>query len=233
MRRILKVSVVFCILTLTFPVIVGANPVGGLSYNIAREQLSFSLSAGVGFGQRDMHVIEDDKVQDELNSSMFLTKINVAPVRYVDFYGLVGAGDIQLDDGNRSVGEYKGTLNTLYGFGIRPMLFPLVWKSDLFISLDAQYLTMMSEDNNITAHFHEAQASLIVAYVLHSLAPYGGVKYDWAKVQFEGSENDMQGDIEFAIFVGCDYFVTPNIFFNVDLTIFSETRIYAGVGYKY
>jgi hypothetical protein len=228
MRRILAVSIATFILQLLIVLPAFASPVGGLSYNIASQHFSFSVAAGVGFGQRDVHVIDDDSIQDELNSSQFLTRINIAPVKYIDFYGLIGAADMQLDDG-----DYKGSLAPIYGGGIRPMIFPLWLKSNLYVSLDGQYLTTSTEDNDISSKLDQFQASVIFAYVLQSLAPYGGARYDYAKITFEGTNNDMKGDLEIAAFVGCDYFVTPSVFFNVDLTIFSETRIFAGVGYKY
>ena len=164
---------------------------------------------------------------------MFLSKINFSPAKFFEIYGLIGASDLQLDDG-----DYKGHLAATWGGGIRPMIFPSFFKvsedNKLFIALDGQYLTMSTEDEKISATLHEAQASLIVAYVMkEQIAPYGGGKYDYVIAKFEGSKNDLRGDLDFAVFVGCDYLVTREVFFNVELSIFSETRIFAGVGYKY
>ena len=228
MGRVWVTVTLLFIVLLVFSMPAAATPVGGLSYNIARDYFTFSVSGGVSFGQRDVHLDDNDDVQDELNSSRFIAKIDIAPVKYVDFYMITGAADLQLDDG-----DFKGFLSPMLGAGLRPNLFPLVWESNLFVSADLQYLTYNTADGDTSAKLQEFQAGIIVSYVLRGLAPYGGLKYDEAYVQFEGNENDMSGDIDFAVFVGCDYFVTPNVFFNVDLNIFSETRIYAGVGYKY
>ncbi len=35
------------------------------------------------------------------------------------------------------------------------------------------------------------------------------------------------------VFIGTDYFVTPSVFFNAELSIFSETSIFLMVGYGY
>jgi len=211
-----------------------AGPLGGPGYNIWHHPVSFSVSGGIGFGQRDVHVDKMDKIQDELNSSSFLVKANLAPANFLDFYGIVGAADLQLDDG-----DFKGVLAPAWGVGIRPAVFPSFWNvdSDFNIALDGQYLTWSTEDNDIEAVYHEVQGALVLAYVYKRntpfIVPYGGFKYDFVLVEFEGVKNDLRGDIDYAISVGCDYFVTKEVFFNVDLTIFSETRIFAAVGYKY
>ena len=221
----------------------------------ARVNIMFQVTNNLGIGVEDLTtddfvVYEDDesvsptetgmdvdkmdKIQDELNSSSFLVKANLAPANFLDFYGIVGAADLQLDDG-----DFKGVLAPAWGVGIRPAVFPSFWNvdSDFNIALDGQYLTWSTEDNDIEAVYHEVQGALVLAYVYKRntpfIVPYGGFKYDFVLVEFEGVKNDLRGDIDYAISVGCDYFVTKEVFFNVDLTIFSETRIFAAVGYKY
>lgn len=198
---------------------------GGLSYNIGP---SFSLGAGVGFSTRDVHVIEDDEITDEMMSSRFTVKADVAPIRYVDIYGLVGMSDLQLDDG-----DFEGTLGTLWGVGLRPQLFPLAWRSPMNITLDGQYSEVFTRDDKSEARLNELQISLIFAYVMHSLAPYGGIKYDHMMTQFDGSDNDIVGDMDWGAFIGCDYFVTQNVFFSLELAIFAETAFFLATGYKY
>jgi hypothetical protein len=202
-----------------------AASVGGLSYNIGP---SFSVGAGVGFSMRDVHVVENDDITDEARASRFAVKADIAPVRYVDAYGLIGASDLQLDNG-----DYEGTLGLAWGAGIRPQLFPLTWRSPLNITLDAQYYETRTRDNSIDARSSEIQGSLIFAYVMKSLAPYGGLKYDHEIVHFSGADNDIVGDMDWGAFIGCDYFVTQNVFFNLELSIFAETGFYLSTGYKY
>lgn len=202
-----------------------AASVGGLSYNIGP---SFSVGAGVGFSMRDIHVIENDDISDQMSTSRFLVKADYAPVKYIDIYGLVGVGDLQLDDG-----DYSGSLGTTYGGGLRPQLFPLTWKSNLNVTLDAQYLETQTRDSTLAARLMEFQASAIASYVMRSLAPYGGIKYDRMAVQFDGSTNDIEGDMDWGAFIGCDYFVTQNVFFNLELSIFAETAVFLATGFKY
>lgn len=217
---VLIFGVVFC-----FAGSAQALGTGGLSYNIGP---SFSIGAGVSFSQRDAYVIENDDYDDELISSRFLIKGDVAPIRYVDVYGLIGASDLQLDDG-----EFAGTLGTMWGVGLRPQLFPLTWDSPLNITLDAQYAEAYSQDDDVDARLSELQVGLVFAYVMRSIVPYGGIKYDHFLVRFSGSDNDMVGDMDWGAFIGCDYFVTQNVFFNLELSIFSETAFYLTTGYKY
>lgn len=231
MRRTILVFAMLYMGLLVFAATALAVPVGGPSYNIWHSPIAFSVSAGVGFGQRDVHVIDDDDLQDELNSSTFLTKINLSPLNFLEMYGLIGAADLQLDDG-----DYKGTLATAWGGGLRAEVFPSFWNVDtnFHIALDGQYFSVTTEDNDILGTLQEAQGALILSYAFaRGVAPYGGLKYDYAHLKFEGSNNDMRGDVDLAVFVGCDYEVTDEVFFNVDLTIFAETRIFASVGYKY
>jgi len=198
---------------------------GGLSYNIGP---SFSIGAGIGWTMRDVHVIEDDDITDEMTSGRFVLKGNVAPVRYVDVYGLFGASDLQLDDG-----DFEGTLGMLWGVGLRPQLFPLTWDSPLNITLDAQYFEIATRDDTAQARLNELQASLVFAYVMRSLTPYGGIKYDHMITHFDDSNDDITGDLEWGMFIGCDYFVTQNVFFTVELSIFAETSFFLSTGYKY
>jgi hypothetical protein len=198
---------------------------GGLSYNIGP---SFSLGAGVGWSMRDIYVIENNDITDEMTSGRFLVKANVAPIKYVDVYGLLGVSDLQLDDG-----DFEGTLGTIWGVGLRPQLFPLTWQSPLNITLDGQYAEVLTRDDTVAARMNELQVSLIFAYVMRSLTPYGGVKYDRMVTHFDGSENDVIGDMEWGTFIGCDYFVTQNVFFGLELSIFTETAFFLSTGYKY
>lgn len=204
---------------------VSAAPLGGLSYNIGP---GLSVSAGVGFMQRDVHVIQEESIIDESNSSRFVVKINGAPTTFLDIYGLVGATDYQLDDV-----DYRGRLSTLYGIGIRPMLFPYSFNTPLNVSVDLQYLAFTTKDHDIEARYQEFQGALILSYRLTGVAPYGGLKYNPVLVGVTGRHNDLEGEMDAGVFIGCDYFVTPNVFFTGELSIFSETSIHLMVGYSY
>jgi len=223
-KYIPPVLVVLCLI-LGFSAPAFALGIGGLSYNIGP---SFSIGAGVSFSQRDVYTIENDDFDDELTSSRFLVKANVAPIRYVDIYGLIGTGDLRLDDS-----DFEGTLGTFWGAGIKPQLFPLTMSSPLNITLDVQYAELRTSDDDVDARASEIQAGLVFAYVMRSLTPYGGVKYDHFLVRFSGEDNDMVGDMDWGAFIGCDYYVTQNIFFNLELSIFAETAFYLAVGYRY
>lgn len=216
---------VCCLAILGFSVPAFALGIGGLSYNIGP---SFSLSAGVSFTQRDMYTIENDDIDDEMISSRFLVKADIAPIRYVDIYGKIGTGDLQLDDG-----PFEGTLGTIWVLGLKPQLFPLTWSSPLNVTLDAQYAELMTKDDDDDGRLQEIQVALVFAYVMKSLTPYGGVKYDHVTVHFSGTDNDMVTDMDWGAFIGCDYYVTPNVFFTLELSIFSETAFFISTGYKY
>jgi hypothetical protein len=198
---------------------------GGLSYNIGP---SFSVGAGVGYSMRDVHLSSNWADTDVLSSSRFLVKPDIAPVRYVDIYGLIGAAELELQ--NR---KFDGTLGLDWGVGLRPQLFPLVWNNPLNITLDGQFVQTRSADHNTHATLDEVQASLIFSYVMKSLAPYGGLKYDHTWMEFKSKRNEMQDKLDWGLFIGCDYFVTQNVFFNLELTIFAETAAFLSTGYKY
>jgi hypothetical protein len=219
-----------------------AMPLGGLSYNIGGP--AFSLSSGVGFIQRDVHVILDDKVIGEATSSRWTARLDVGPMDYFDFYGTIGAADFKLSgveggENNANVSNhYRGGLVTVYGGGIRPQLFPLwFFKTKLNVSADFQYAAFTTEDEiggrNIEARYQEGQIALIVSYNLRDVIPYGGLKYNPINIDFTGTKNDLKGDMDSGVFIGADYFVTPNVFFTGELSIFSETSIFLMVGYNY
>jgi hypothetical protein len=199
--------------------------VGGLSYNIGP---SFSVGAGVSFSQRDVNLVSDDNITDEMTSSRFLIKADVAPIRYVDIYGLIGTSDLRMDHA-----DFQGSLGTMWGVGLRPQVFPLTLQSPINITLDAQYAEAYTADEDIRARLSELQVSLVIAYVMRSIVPYGGVKFDRALVHFSGSDNDVDGDMDWGALIGCDYYVTQNVFFNLELSIFAETAFYLSTGFKY
>ncbi|MCL4236140.1 MAG: hypothetical protein KJ042_16665 [Deltaproteobacteria bacterium] len=205
-----------------------AAPLGGLSYNIGVRGFAFSAGPGVGFVQRDVHVIENERAVDESSSSRLLLKVDVAPVYFFDVFGIVGMADYQLDDA-----DFRGSLAPAYGGGGRLMLLPYSLKTDLNVSLDAQYLGYRTEDHRVKARIDESQIAAIIAYKLRGLVPYGGVKYNPVKAQFAGDDNDLLNDQEYGVFLGIDYFVTPNVFFSGELSIFSETSFFAMVGYNF
>ncbi|MBZ0274155.1 porin family protein [bacterium] len=209
-----------------------AAPVGGLSYNLTSPP-AFSIGTGVGFALRDVVVENDENLVDEAQSSRFQVKIDVAPVNYIDVYALIGAADLQLDDG-----DFRGTLATLYGGGLRFNIFPLwFYDTNLRISLDGQYLGYTTSDEvggtDIEARYQETQAALIVAYIWQGVVPYGGLKYDPVAIGVTGRDNDLAGDQQFGVLIGADYFITPHVFFNGELSIFTETSIFLSVGYKF
>jgi len=229
MKRVLSLLAVFL---LVLPVSAAlAAPIGGLSYNVGGP--GFSLSSGVGYVQRDVHVFEDDEIVDEARSSRWFVKLNIGPIDYIDFYGIMGAADFKLADSN-----YRGNLATVYGGGLRPQIFPMwLFKSNLVVTADLQYLAFTTEDelegHDIEARYQEFQAALVIAYRLKGIVPYGGLKYNPINVDFTGTKNDMRGDMDAGVFIGTDYFVTPSVFFNAELSIFSETSIFLMVGYGY
>jgi hypothetical protein len=202
-----------------------ALSVGGLSYNIGP---SFSVGAGVSFAQRDVDLVDDHNATDVIASSRFLVKADVAPIRYIDIYGLIGTSDLRMDKY-----DFQGSLGTMWGVGLRPQLFPLTLKSPINITLDAQYSELYTSDENVRARASELQISLVFAYVMKSIVPYAGIKFDYAKVIFSGSHNDVRGDLPWGGMIGVDYYVTQNVFFNLELSIFSETAFYLQTGYKY
>lgn len=208
-----------------------AMPVGGLSYNIGGP--SFSISSGVGFLQRDVHVIRHDIEVDEATSSRWLVKANVAPFDYLDAYGTVGAADFKLEDSN-----YRASLVTAYGGGMKLQVLPLwFFKSNLNVAADLQYIAFHAQDEvegvEIDSRYKEFQAAAVIAYKLRDVVPYGGLKYNPVLVDITGKKNDLEGDMDGGVFIGADFYVTPTVFFTGELSIFSETSIFLMVGYNF
>ncbi|MCB1154677.1 hypothetical protein KDL45_13565 [bacterium] len=211
--------------------VASATPVGGTAANSGAP--GFIFNSGVGFTMRDMEADKDDQIVDEAQSSRFLAKLDVVPSKYIDAYGLIGAADFQLDDA-----DYRGTLATAYGGGARGELFPLWFYSTPFrVAVDVNYLTFTTEDTlggqDIKARYEEYQASALLAYQWQGITPYGGFKYNPTYVTMEGSRNNLVGDTDYGVFIGLDYFVTPNVFFAGELSIFAETSIFLAVGFTF
>jgi hypothetical protein len=215
-----------------------ATPIGGLSFNLGGPGPGVSISSGVGFIQRDVHVILDDNIVTEADSSRFLVKLDVAPMQYLDIFGIIGAANFKLARFNSSYPAYRGDLVTCYGGGLRPQIFPLwFYKTNFSVDADLQYLAFTTEDQidgkTVEARYQEGQASLLVSYRMKGIVPYGGFKYNPINIDITGTKNDLKGDMDVGIFIGADYFVTPSVYFTAELSIFSETSFFLMVGYNY
>ena len=236
MRIILTILAACALLAMATPA--HATPIGGLSYNIGVAGPSFSIASGVGFVQRDVHIILDDSRVGEATSSRWFVKVDAGPIKYLDVYGLIGAADFKISGTELGEQSYRGNLATFYGGGIRPQLLPLgLFTSKVSLAADLQYAAFTTEDEiggeTFQARYQEGQVALVLTYNLKMVIPYGGLKYNPINVDITGVKNDLKGDIDAGVFIGTDYFVTPSVFFSGELSIFSETSIFLTVGYNY
>jgi hypothetical protein len=124
-------------------------------------------------------------------------------------------------------------LSPIYGGGVRPMILPYGFNIPIYVSADLRYTAFTTSDHNVEARYQEFQGALIISYKLKGAMPFGGFKYNPLTVGITGTHNDLEGDSNAGVFIGCDWFVTPNVFFSGELSIFSETAAYMSVGYNY
>jgi len=210
--------------------------IGALSFNVAEDKDFGIAGAGlVGFSQREVSIVHDQNKTDTISSTQFNAKFTVGPIKYVDVYGIFGGSDLRENDG-----QFDGLLGTTFGIGLRPQIFPLIWRdkinTKIRIALDGQYREIRTSDDTTSGRLLEGQGALIISYVTPTFVPYGGMKYDWAKVLFSGNPRVADNIIssnKVGAFLGTDYFVTPEVFFSAELSIFTETGLYLAVGYRW
>ena len=216
----------------------GATPVGAPGYNL--DQLSFSVSASVGFAMRDVHLRADEGRGDEAYSSRLAVRGTFAPLRWLDVSGFVGTADWRMRDA-----DFESVLGVLYGGGLRLRLFPWFWEEEgLFnLEMDGQVAAISTKagdvdgdiwDRDVEAEYWEYQVSLIASKRFEVFIPFLGFCYDQMGVNFSpGGSRNVESDFNWGVFMGLDYYLTPLVYFSAELRVFTETALYLGVGFTY
>lgn len=199
-----------------------AGSVGALGLRVGQQRLV--ISTDVSYIQRD---VTADDAEDEITCHRLIAKVQYGVIDYVDLYGQIGFSDLIFKDA-----EFESTIDFIYGGGVK--ITPVVSAAeDIFASIDLQFLYSNPSDHHISAKYYEYHAAAVVAGKWETFYPYGGLRYSNVVIDVEDVREDAKGDVNVGVFLGSEYFVNPNVFFNLEIKIFDVNAIYLGVGYKF
>ena len=219
----------FCLMAITLivfyllPGVADAGNVGALSYRAGQQHLV--LSADVNYMLRDVEF--NGEIEDSITSRRMIIKRQYGIFDFLDLYVSGGFADLVFEDFS-----FETPLDFIYGGGIK--ITPVTNSAgNLYVSLDLKYLRYEPSDHDIDAEVMEYQGAGIVAVKWENFVPYGGFRYSDIEIDVDGIDLDAEADIKFGIILGSEYFINPNIFFNIEIQIFDLNGIYAGVGYRF
>ena len=210
---------------LILPATAISGPIGGLADHMGGQLLTTTVY--VGLIDRDMELNAEDK---DFESNMLTARVTYGLSDKVDLYATIGKADLQ------GPGGFNGSLENIYGGGVKFLLFEGVNKTRITINADARFFE--TSDGEDDAEYQELSAAVIISKKRGNLTPYGGIKVSNVEIDMDflgSNKNDgkWEEDDSTGFFAGGDYFVNPNVYFTGEIHVFAENTIYAGVGYNF
>ena len=199
-----------------------ANPVGGLSGTLTTQNVSVAVQ--LGYSTREIRV---EGQQDDLvyRSRRAVLGVEYGLLHYVNLYAEAGMADAELTSG----ADFQSPLTTQFGGGVKLALLPRT--QSLQVILDGELLYYEPSDQGMNLKILEYQVAAYAKIPAEGANIYGGLQYSGARLDgshgFRAHERDHIG-----AFIGADYFVNPNIFFNAEMHIFDQQALFLGVGYR-
>ncbi len=209
------------ILSLLLPAPGFAANVGGLSNSVGNHRFSFCANIGYLLRETKNGALGEKKV----SSRQFLFKVDYGLFDRLDLYGEIGVADLQIEQD-----EFQGSLNTIYGGGIKLSLLPLPSEGLNFL-LDGQILAFSNKDGGTEVDFLEYQGTPIICFKSNNFTTYGGVRVSQVVIDYE-PWGTLKAKNLVGVFLGIDYFVNPKVFFTGEMHNFDQDALYLGVGYK-
>ena len=206
---------------LILPATAISGPIGGLADHMGGQLLTTTVY--VGLIDRDMKS-KRTKELDESESNMLTARVTYGLSDRVDLYATIGKANVQ------GLDSFDGSLENIWGGGVKFLLFEGVNKTRVTINADARFFE--TSDGNNDAEYQELSAAVIISKRRGNLTPYGGIKISTVEIDIDSSGKWKEDDRE-GFFAGTDYFVNPNVYFTGEIHVFAENTVYAGVGYNF
>ena len=204
---------------LILPATAISGPIGGLADHMGGQLLTTTVY--VGLIDRDMGLNAEDK---DFESNMLTARVTYGLSDKVDLYATIGKANVQ------GLDSFDGSLENIWGGGVKFLLFEGVNKTRVTINADARFFE--TSDGNNDAEYQELSAAVIISKRRGNLTPYGGIKISTVEIDIDSSGKWKEDDRE-GFFAGTDYFVNPNVYFTGEIHVFAENTVYAGVGYNF
>ncbi len=196
---------------------------------IPLKNLEFAGAFGVSYIYRPLE--NPQGYVDSIRSLQLILRGGMGITNYINIL-LIGG----LNDANKKIGHFKGTLSPFYGLGIR--LIPLSEDFSV-INLSLQSDFTYSRINGITSignsnlYWIKFDFKLGASKLFNNfLGLYGGLKYTYNIIKV-ANEPRADSQVPWGIYIGADYFVTPYVFFEVEMHNFDQDALFMFVGAKF
>ncbi len=220
MKKILMVAVITGIIipgSLSF-----AQQSGGLSYTVDAQQLD--LSTAISFEKRPVRG-DKDEINDDVFSRQFIVKVDYGLLDWWELSIRAGLADLSLDEKH-----FNGSLQFLYGGGTTFRLYQneeLAFK----ICFDANIEVLSTHESGVKVDALESQGAFLLSRKYDNFIPYGGIQGSY--LDLDADTFKAQSSSHVGLLVGADYFINPYVRFHMEIHIFDQESINAGVGYSF
>ena len=205
---------------LLIPATAMAGQIGGLADAMGGQLLTTTVYVGL-----IDRTVKLNSVDENFTSNMLTVRATYGLSDRVDLYATIGKANIQ------GLGDFDGSLEDIYGGGVKFLLFEGVNKTRITINADARFLE--TSEGGVDADYRELSAAVIISKRRGNLTPYGGIKLSDVEIDISGQPGEWEEKKGTGFFAGVDYFVNPNVYFTGEIHVFAENTVYAGVGYNF
>jgi hypothetical protein len=195
---------------------------------MARE---FTLSVEMGYLNRDMDPETERKGDrsdsDELSSYGMSVRGTYGVTPRLAVFGRIGMSDLRLDRF-----DVSGSLEPSYGGGLMLALYRAERDPSINLVLSAAFDRFESGEGDIDLSANQYTGSLIMTKGVEDLLLYGGVRL--SSLDLSGDPvPDMDASDTFGILAGVDYGLSERVYLAVELHIFDEYAVVAGLGFNF
>ncbi len=193
------------------------------------KNMEFSTGIGLSYIYRPLE--NPQGYVDNVRSFQLILKGGMGLTDYINVF-LIGG----MNDANKEIGDFKGTLSPFYGLGLR--LIPMredVYIINLSLEMDFTYskISGIVDTGNTNLYWSKFDFKLGASkFIDNYLGIYGGLKYSYQIIKMAGQDTS-KSQVPWGIYIGADYFVTPYVFFEVEMHNFDQDALFMLVGAKF
>jgi len=218
----------FIILSIIFSSSLFAFPSGPVATPI--ETLRLSGSVGIGYVNRELE--SQNGMADRISSLQLYFSGGIGITDYLDLVVFAGFADAR-----KKLGNFKGTMSPIYGGGIR--FSPILQDPSIvsvILEVDGTYFEQegINSSNPATLYWGEIEGKVGISHDFENYwSLFGGVKYSYEMIKLSSESDRVKSAIPVGIYIGVDYFVTPYVFFEIEMHNFDQDALFMSVGGKF
>ena len=224
----MRSKIIFIILSLFISNSLFAFPSGPVGTPI--ESLRLSGSIGIGYVNRELE--NKSGMADRISSLQLYFSGGVGITDNLDLIVFAGFADAK-----KKLGNFQGTMSPIYGGGIR--FTPILQDPSLvsvILEIDGTYFEQegISSTNPSKLFWGELEGKIGISHNFENYwSLFGGIKYSYEGIKLSTESSKVKSAYPVGIYIGVDYFVTPYVFFEVEMHNFDQDALFMSVGGKF